>query len=161
MEHGWGKFQIGNACSLTEKEIYSCLCVDDIKTGWKEAEHQSNMKILMKDVDVGEPTSFLNHVYLGCTQRECQTSKDIVDNDRHMFDSKNFQFQRNRMRIFPHGPLTWKVMQRNAWNDVANWRTKQLDNYTKSQLQTLTPTNSRKKKWDQLENYLLFAHRLF
>ena len=26
----------------------------------------------MKDVDFGEPTSFLDHVYLGCTQRECQ-----------------------------------------------------------------------------------------
>ena len=34
----------------------------------------------MKDVDLGEPTSFLDHVYLGCTQRECQIRKDIVDN---------------------------------------------------------------------------------
>ena len=32
----------------------------------------------MKDVDEGEPTSFLDHVY--CTKGECQTSKDIVDN---------------------------------------------------------------------------------
>ena len=32
----------------------------------------------MKDVDLAEPTSFLDHVYLGCTQRECQISKDIV-----------------------------------------------------------------------------------
>ena len=41
----------------------------------------------MKDVDLGEPTSFLDHVYLGCTQRECQTSQDFVDNDRSMFES--------------------------------------------------------------------------
>ena len=34
----------------------------------------------MKDVDLGEPTSFLDHVYLGCTQRECKISKNIVDN---------------------------------------------------------------------------------
>ena len=39
-------------------------------------------------VDLGEPTSFLDHVYLGCTQRECQISKDIVDNYRNMFESK-------------------------------------------------------------------------
>ena len=45
-------------------------------------------KILMKDVDLGEPTSFLNHVYLGCTQRECQISKEIVDNIRSMFESR-------------------------------------------------------------------------
>ena len=42
----------------------------------------------MKDVDLGEPTSFLDHVYSGCTQRECQTSKDIVDNYRSMFESR-------------------------------------------------------------------------
>ena len=37
------------------------------------------------------------------------------------------------MRIFPHGPMTWKVMQRNAWKDIANWQSKQLNSYTKSQ----------------------------
>ena len=45
-------------------------------------------KIFMKDVDLGEPTSFLDHVYLGCTQRKCQTSKDIVDSYRNMFESR-------------------------------------------------------------------------
>ena len=42
----------------------------------------------MKDADLGEPTSFLDHVYLGCTQRKCQTSKDIVDNYKSMFESR-------------------------------------------------------------------------
>ena len=42
----------------------------------------------MKHVDLGEPTSFLHHVYLGYTQRECQISKDIVDNYRSMFESR-------------------------------------------------------------------------
>ena len=45
-------------------------------------------KILMKDVDLGEPTSFLDHVYLGCTQRQCEISKDFVDNYRSMFESR-------------------------------------------------------------------------
>ena len=44
--------------------------------------------ILMKDVVLGEPTSFLDHVHVGCTQRECQTSKDIVDNYRNIFKSR-------------------------------------------------------------------------
>ena len=42
----------------------------------------------MKDVDLGEPKSFLDHVYLGCTQRECPMSKDIGDNCRAMFESR-------------------------------------------------------------------------
>ena len=35
-----------------------------------------------------EPTSFLNHVYLGCTQTECTTSNDIVTSYRDMFESR-------------------------------------------------------------------------
>ena len=46
------------------------------------------LKILMEDVDLGEPTSSPDHVYLGCTQRECQINKDIVDNYRSMFESR-------------------------------------------------------------------------
>ena len=37
---------------------------------------------------MGEPTSFLDHVYLGCTQRQCEISKDIVDNYGTMFESR-------------------------------------------------------------------------
>ena len=45
-------------------------------------------KLLNKEVDLGEPTSFLDHVYLGYTQRQCEISKDIVDNYRTMFESR-------------------------------------------------------------------------
>ena len=45
-------------------------------------------KVRNKEVDMGEPTSFFDHVYLGCTQRQCEISKDIVDNYRTMFESR-------------------------------------------------------------------------
>ena len=45
-------------------------------------------KLLNKEVALGEPRSFLDHVYLGCTQRKCEISKDIVDNYRNMFESR-------------------------------------------------------------------------
>ena len=45
-------------------------------------------KVPNKEVDLGEPTSFLDHVCLGCTQRKCEISKDIVDNYRTMFESR-------------------------------------------------------------------------
>ena len=45
-------------------------------------------KLLNKEVDLGEPTSFLDHVYLGCTRRQCEISEDIVDNFRTMFESR-------------------------------------------------------------------------
>ena len=45
-------------------------------------------KVLNKEVDLGEPTSFLDHVYLGWTLRQCEISKDIVDNYRIMCKSR-------------------------------------------------------------------------
>ena len=41
-------------------------------------------KVLVQEVDLGEPTSFFDHVYLGCSQRECETSNDTVDNYRNV-----------------------------------------------------------------------------
>ena len=56
------------------------------------AEKKQNIhpmwKVLVKEIDLGEPTSFLDHVYLGCTQQECGTSKDVVENYRNVFASK-------------------------------------------------------------------------
>ena len=54
--------------------------VDDIKLAGKKHNIDPMWKVLNKEVDLGEPTSFLDHVYLGCTQRQCETNKDIVDN---------------------------------------------------------------------------------
>ena len=82
------KFQIENAYSYTVKKDYSCLCMYHIKLFGKKQNINPTWKILMKDVDLGEPTSFLDHVYLSCTQRECQICKDIVDNYRSMFESR-------------------------------------------------------------------------
>ena len=62
--------------------------VDDIKLAGKTENKEPTWKILMEDVDLGEPTSFLDQVYLGCTQRQCQISKDIVANCRDVFESR-------------------------------------------------------------------------
>ena len=45
-------------------------------------------KLLNKEVDLGEPTPNLDHVYLGCTQRQCEINKNTVDNYRTMFESR-------------------------------------------------------------------------
>ena len=92
----------------------------------------------MKDVDLGEPTSFFDHVYLACTHRECQFSMDIADNyicSNQGFPpglQKNDQQQKHRGKLMPkrylHGPMTWKAMQRNAWKDIANWVIKEVRN---------------------------------
>ena len=62
--------------------------VDDIKLAGKKHNIDPMWKVLNKEVDLGEPTSFLDHVYLGCTQRQCEISKNTVDNYRTMFESR-------------------------------------------------------------------------
>ena len=58
-----------------------------IKLAGKKQIIDPMWKVLNKEVDLGEPTSFLDHVYLGYTQRQCEISKDIVDNYITMFES--------------------------------------------------------------------------
>ena len=68
--------------------LFLSVYVDDIKLTGKKQNLDSMWKVLSKEVDLGEPTSFLVHVFLGCTQRQCQINKDIVDNYRTMFESR-------------------------------------------------------------------------
>ena len=53
--------------------------VDDVKVAGKKHNIDPMWKVLNKEVDLGETTSFLDHAYLRCTQRQSKTSKDIVD----------------------------------------------------------------------------------
>ena len=41
----------------------------------------------MKNVDIDEPTSFLDHVFLGCTQRECKLNETRIEQYKRMFES--------------------------------------------------------------------------
>ena len=77
-------FQIGNVSLFIVKKDYSYLCM------WmtKLTNLDPMWKVLNKEVDLGEPTFFLDHVYLRCTQRNCEVSKDIVDNYRTMLESR-------------------------------------------------------------------------
>ena len=84
------RFPIGNVFSYREEGLFFSVYVDDIKLAGKTQNINPMWKLLNKEVDLGEPTSLLDHLYLGCTQRQCQMSKDIVDNYRAMFESRVF-----------------------------------------------------------------------
>ena len=71
-----------------EKGLFLSVYVDDIKLAGKKQNLDPMLKVLNKEVDLREPTSFLDHENLGCTQRQCEISKDIVDNYRTMFESR-------------------------------------------------------------------------
>ena len=58
---------------------------------------------------------------------------------------KSYQVGENRTRTRSLGLMTWKVLRRNAWNDVANCRIKRFSNCTRS-LHHVLPTITSKKE---------------
>ena len=62
--------------------------MDDIKLTGKKQNIDPMRNVLNKEGYLGEPTSFLDHENLECTQRQCEISKYIVDNYRTMFESR-------------------------------------------------------------------------
>ena len=88
-KYGWDKV-FNWECLIINRTrgLFLSVYVDEIKPAGKTENIEPTWKTFMEDVDLGEPSSFPDHVYLGCTQRECQISKDIVANYREMFESR-------------------------------------------------------------------------
>ena len=65
LKHGWGGIPNWECLFVhREKGLFSSLYVDDKKIGKKE-NLDPMWKLLNKEVDLGQPTSFLDHVYTG------------------------------------------------------------------------------------------------
>ena len=89
LQHGWEKVSKWKCLFVhRQKRLFLSVYVDDIKLAGKKQNIYPRWKVLNKEVDLGEPTSFVDHVYLGCTPGQCEISKDIVDNYRAMFESR-------------------------------------------------------------------------
>ena len=165
LKHGWEKIPNWECLFVhREKGLFLSVYVDDIKLAGKKHNIDPMWKVLNKEVDLGEPTSFLDHVYLGCTQRQCEVSQDIVDNYRTMFESRisaggKLPFPQNiRISSWSYDMV---VMQRSVWNDIVSWRTRRHSNSTKYLLHASMTTTSKRKKQNLLENCQIHALKLF
>ena len=89
LKHGWEKIPNWECLFVhREKGLFLSVYVDDIKLAVKKQNMNPMWNVLDKEVDLGEPTFFLDHVDLECTQRQCEMSKDLADNNRTMFESR-------------------------------------------------------------------------
>ena len=86
----------------------------------------------MKNVDVDEPTSFRDHVYLGRIQRECKVNENVIEIStkkclNHVFlleQLKNYQGGKNLTQRPVRGHTTWKDTLKRALRGIVNWQTK-------------------------------------
>ena len=98
LNYGWEKVSNWECLFVhRDKGLFLSVHVDDIKLAGKKHNINPMWKVLNKEVDLGEPTSLLDHVYLGCTQRQCEISKDIVDKYRTM----NPEFPQEQLKKLP------------------------------------------------------------
>ena len=75
------RYRVGHACLFIEnKVLFLSVYVDDIKMFGKKQNVAPMWKKLM--------TSFLDLVYLGCTQRECTPNEIIIEQKKMMFESR-------------------------------------------------------------------------
>ena len=89
LKYSWEKVSIWECFFVHREKGYSYLCMW-ITSNWLERSKTLIRcgKYSIKKLILGEPTSFLDHVYLGCTLRQCEISKDFVDNYRTMFETR-------------------------------------------------------------------------
>ena len=135
------RFQIVNVYSLTEKKNYSYLCMWTI-SNWLERDRtltqcgKYSWKTLIWENRHHSLTVFIwdalkENVRLA---RILWTITEVCSNQG--FLSGLWKTQRPRGNLMPkrylHRPMTWKVVQRNAWKDIANWRIKQRSIFLQS-----------------------------
>ena len=159
------RFPIGNAYLCTVKKGHSYLCMW-MTSNWLERNKTLIRcgKLLNKEVDLGEPTSFLDHVYLGCTQRQCDIRKDMwtirapcLNREFPRGELKNYHTR--KIFVFLRGRTIChakKCVER--YCELANRTTQQL--YTVS-TPCIDDHHFKEKKRNLLENCHKCALKLF
>ena len=65
LKHGWEKIPNWECLFVHREKDYSYVYVDDLELAGKKQNLGPMWKLLNKEVDLAEPTSFIDHVYLG------------------------------------------------------------------------------------------------
>ena len=99
------RFPIGNAYSYTVKKDYSYLCM--WISNWQARQKTQNRlgNFSWKTLTWENRHHFLTMFFLGCTQRECQISKDIVANYRDMFETRFSVWAKEKLPTKASGKL--------------------------------------------------------
>ena len=157
------KFQFGNASSLTEKRtILVC-------EGGKKQNIDPLWKVL---IDERRWFGRTNNVWPCLFFGMYSTRKS--NKQRHCGKFQNHGWIQNLAGATEKLPFSEKLgANTSSWScdmeghakkfveNIANWQTEQLNNYTKSQHHAPTTSNPSKKKWDLSENCQRFARTLF
>ena len=168
---GWEKFRMENAYLITEKQRTILVYADYLKLAGKKQNISPTWKCLWKTLIWEKKHHSLIMCIWVAFKEDAKQARMlwIITEVRLKLGFllvlwKNYQkrkLQGNlRQTLSLRGPMTWKVMRRNAWKDVASWRIKEFNNYIKSQHHAwMTIIFKTKKNGSVGEMYLLSAHK--
>ena len=116
-------------------------------------------KKLLKNVDLDDPTSFLDHVYLGCTQHECTTNESTIEY-RVMLESRISAGANEKLTRWEKPPaktVAWsydmeRYAQKMRWKILRTAEQKYRALKQKYRVLVWMITISRKMKGNELEN---------
>ena len=94
-------------------EVWYLQYVDGMKIGWKE-NLDPLWKVLNKEVDLWEPTSLLDHIYLGCTQSQCDKQRYCGQLQNHV-RIENLSGEDRKTSILSKSSNTFMVL-RHGWS---------------------------------------------
>ena len=148
LKYCWGKVCNWECLFVhREKGLFLSVYVDDIKLAGNKISIRCGKYQTKKLIWENQHLSLIMYT---CTQRQCEISKDIVDNNRTMFESRisagaTKNYHARKFCVSYRGLMIWKVMQRNVSNDFVSWQTKRLNSSTKYQVHALTTITPKKK----------------
>ena len=108
LEYGWEKVSNWECLFVhREKGLFLSVFVDDIKLAGKKQNIDPMWRLLNKEVDLGEPTSFVDHVNLGRTQRQMV----LLERNLHGHPLAGLLWERQ----------IEKALKELGWEKVPNW----------------------------------------
>ena len=137
------------------------------QNGRKEAEYGTHVEEMDEKRFFDEPSSFLDHVKLGCTQRECKPNETIIEQYKKMFESRISAGSTENHRVWEKPQtktVAWSYyMEGHAWKCVGRYCevSKKWSNFTESQALAWMIIKANGKNSTQLENCHKFFHKLF
>ena len=145
---------MGQSTSFAHRKqgLFSSENVDDINMAGRKWNMAPLWKKLIKLVDLGEPTSFLDHVYWVLIvnangTKLLLTSTEKCSNREFLLEQlKNCQGGRDLTQKLSRGPTTWKVTRKSALKNVVSWQIKRQSSCTKPQLLAWTTIIARKRR---------------
>ena len=118
----------------------------------------------MKHVDLGEATSFLDHVYLGCTQRESIPNEGMAGEYRKMLETRisagaNEKLPESEKRgaNVTSRSCEMEGLAKKCVKRCCELAKNRFSNCTRSPHHALTIITSKRKNWKRWENCQKFA----